>query len=288
MAIANSTETRELLDALLAERILLLDGAMGTMVHALQFDERQFRGAQFADHPRDLKNFIDILSITQPDAIENIHWQYLEAGADLIETNTFGATSVAMADFGLSHLVRELNLAGVAVARRAVDRMNERTPERPRFVAGSIGPTSKQLSIAANVSDAAHRDVTFDQMVATYYEQIDALVAGGVDVLLAETAFDTLVLKACLFAIEKYFDDHHLRLPVMASFTVFEGGRTLSAQTVEACWNSIAHANLFSVGINCALGPDKLRPYIEELSQRGADLCELLSECRIAKRIWRI
>ena len=267
MSIANPTESRALLDELLAERILILDGAMGTMVHALKFDERQFRGAEFASHTKDLKNFIDILSITQPEAIEQIHWQYLEAGADIIETNTFGATSVSMLDFELQDRAREVNLAAVAVARRAVDRMNERTPGRPRFVAGSIGPTSKQLSIAGNVSDAAHRDVTFDQMVNTYYQQVDALIAGGVDLLLAETAFDTLVLKACLFAIEKYFDDHQLRLPVMASFTVFEGGRTLSAQTVEACWNSIAHANLFSVGINCALGPDKLRPYIEELAR---------------------
>jgi 5-methyltetrahydrofolate--homocysteine methyltransferase len=267
MSIANPTETRELLDELLAQRILMLDGAMGTMVHSLKYDERQFRGEQFAHHSRDLKNFIDILAITQPEAIEHIHWQYLEAGADIIETNTFGATSIAMADFGLEDRVRELNLAAVAVARRAVDRMNERTPERPRFVAGSIGPTNKQLSIAGNVNDAAHRDVTFDQMVDTYYEQVAALAAGGVDILLAETAFDTLVLKACLFAIEKYFEDQGVRLPVMASFTIFEGGRTLSAQTVEACWNSISHAKLFSVGLNCALGPEKLRPYIEELAR---------------------
>ena len=152
-------------------------------------------------------------------------------------------------------------------------------------MAGSIGPTNKQLSIAGNVSDPAHRDVTFDQMVETYYEQIAALVEGGVDLLLTETAFDTLVLKACLFAIDKYFTDKGVRLPVMASFTVFDGGRTLSAQTVEACWNSIAHADLLSVGINCALGPDKLRPYIEELSQRRADLRQLLSERRLAQRV---
>lgn len=258
---------RTRLERLLGERILILDGAMGTMVQAHKFGEAEFRGTQFADHPRDLKNFIDILAITQPAAIAEIHRAYLLAGADIIETNTFGATSIAMADFGLERRARELNLAAVALARQAVDEMMAEVPDRPRFVAGSIGPTNKQLSIAGNVQDPGHRDVTFDDMVASYYEQIDALVEGGVDLLLAETAFDTLVLKACLFAIEKYFDERNVRLPVMASFTVFEGGRTLSAQTVEACWNSIAHADLLSVGINCALGPDKLRPYIEELSR---------------------
>ena len=210
-----------------------------------------------------------MLSLTQPEAILDIHRQYLEAGADIIESNTFGSTNIAMADFGLESAVREVNLAAVRLARTAADEMTRRTPDRPRFVAGSIGPTNKQLSIAGNVHDPAHRDVTFDQMVETYYEQIAALVEGGVDLLLTETAFDTLVLKSCLFAIDRYFAEHAdvKRLPVMASFTVFNGGRTLSAQTVEACWNSIAHANLFSVGINCALGPEKLRPYIEELSQ---------------------
>ncbi len=267
MAVIQQPQTGVLLEKLLGQRILVLDGAMGTMVHALKFSEADFRGQQFADHGRDLKNFIDILAITQPEAIETIHRQYLEAGADIVETNTFGATSVAMADFDLSGHVRELNLAAAGLARRAVDAMNLLTPEKPRFVAGSIGPTNKQLSIAGNVNDPGYRSATYDQMVETYYEQVDALVEGGVDILLCETAFDTLVMKACLFAIDRYFNDHGVRLPVMASFTVFEGGRTLSAQTVEACWNSIAHANLLSVGINCALGPDKLRPYIEELSR---------------------
>ena len=231
--------TRQVLEQLLAQRILVLDGAMGTMVHALKFSEADFRGREFADHSKDLRNLIDVLSITQPEAIENIHRSYLEAGADIIETNTFGATSVALADFALEDHVREINLAAVALARRAADDDTARKPEKPRFVAGSIGPTNKQLSIAGNVEDPGYRGATFDQMVDTYYEQVDALVEGGVDILLAETAFDTLVLKACLFAIEKYFDDHDVRVPVMASFTVFEGGRTLSAQTVEACWNSI-------------------------------------------------
>ena len=267
MAVIQQAQSRETLEKLLERRILVLDGAMGTMVHALKFSEADFRGERFADHSHDLKNFIDILAITQPEAIENIHRQYFEAGADIVETNTFGATSVAMADFGLSDCVRELNLAAVALARKAADELSLQTPEKPRFVAGSIGPTNKQLSIAGNVNDPGYRGATYDQMVETYYEQIDALVEGGVDLLLCETAFDTLVLKACLFAVEKYFLDHGVRLPVMASFTIFDGGRTLSAQTVEACWNSISHANLLSVGMNCALGPDMLRPHVEELSR---------------------
>jgi len=267
MAVLQQAQSREVLETLLQQRILVLDGAMGTMVHRLKFGEDQYRGERFRDHSHDLKNFIDILVLTQPDAIAEIHRNYLESGADIVETNTFGATSVAMADFGLSDCVRELNLAAVGLARRVVDEISLKTPDKPRFVAGSIGPTNKQLSIAGNVNDPGYRSATFDEMVETYYEQVDALVEGGVDILLCETAFDTLVLKACLFAIEKYFDDHGVRLPVMASFTIFDGGRTLSAQTVEACWNSISNANLLSVGMNCALGPDMLRPHVEELSR---------------------
>ncbi len=261
-----TSKAAEVLQELLAQRILVLDGAMGTMVHALKFTEADFRGRQFAKHSKDLRNLIDVLCITQPKAIENIHRAYLEAGADIIETNTFGATSVALADFALEDKVREINLAAVKLARRAADDFTRRNPKKPRFVAGSIGPTNKQLSIAGNVEDPGYRSATYDQMVATYYEQVGALVDGGVDILLAETAFDTLVLKACLFAMEKYFEDHKVRVPVMGSFTVFKDGRTLSAQTVEACWDSLAHVNLLSVGINCALGPEQVRPYVEELS----------------------
>jgi 5-methyltetrahydrofolate--homocysteine methyltransferase len=257
----------DLLHSLLGERIAILDGAMGTMVHALGLDERGFRGDLFQDHPRDLKNCIDILTLTQGDAIRGIHAAYLDAGADIVETNTFGATSVALADFGLEHRTRELNLAAARLAREAADAATARTPDRPRFVAGSIGPTNKQLSIAGNVADPGHRDVTFEQMVAAYREQIEALLEGGVDLLLAETAFDTLVLKSCLYAIEQVFIDTGRRVPVMASFTVFEGGRTLSAQTVEACWESISHVDLMSVGINCALGPEKLRTHVADLSR---------------------
>jgi 5-methyltetrahydrofolate--homocysteine methyltransferase len=252
---------------LLASRIAVLDGAMGTMVHALALDEQGFRGERFRTHPKDLKNCIDVLALTQGDAIRGIHAAYLEAGADIVETNTFGATSMALADFGLTDHVRELNLTAARLAREAADAATAKTPDRPRFVAGSIGPTNKQLSIAGNVADPGHRDVTFDQMVATYREQVEALLEGDVDLLLAETAFDTLVLKSCLYAIEQVFQEQGIRIPVMASFTVFEGGRTLSAQTVEACWESIAHADLVSVGINCALGPEKLRPHLADLSR---------------------
>jgi 5-methyltetrahydrofolate--homocysteine methyltransferase len=268
MAARDWANIRKQLDQLLAKRILVLDGAMGTMVHTLKLSESDFRGARFASHPNDLTNFIDILSITQPEAIERIHSQYLEAGADIVETNTFSAgTRVALAHYGLESIVRELNIAAAQLARRAVDAMNAKTPDKPRFVAGSIGPTNKQLSIAGNLNDPGHRDVTFDQMVDAYYEQTAALIEGGVDLLLVETAFDTLVFKSALFAVQKYKDDHGVRIPVMASFTVFQGGRTLSGQTVEACLNSIANVDLLSVGINCALGPDMLRPYVEELSR---------------------
>jgi 5-methyltetrahydrofolate--homocysteine methyltransferase len=250
----------------LASRIVILDGAMGTMVHALGLDESGFRGSRFQDHGRDLKNCIDVLPLSQPDAIRDIHAAYFAAGSDIVETCTFGTTSLALADFGLQHLTRELNLAAARLAREAAAAAEARDPSRPRFVAGSIGPTNKQLSIAGNVADPGHRDVTFDQMVAVYREQIEALIEGGVDVLLAETAFDTLVLKSCLFAIEQVFAETGIRLPVMASFTIFEGGRTLSAQTVEACWTSLEHFDLVSVGINCALGPEKLRTHVADLA----------------------
>ena len=267
MAIANPPQSQQVIERLLAERILVLDGAMGTMVHKLKFTDADYRGRRFANHPKDVTNFIDVLSLTQPEAIESIHRGYLEAGADIIETNTFSATSIASERFGFEPHVRELNVVSAQLARRAADEYTARDPNRPRFVAGSIGPTDRILSIVGNVDDPGHRGVTFDQIVDGYYEQIDALIEGGVDILLAETAFDTLILKACLFAIEKYFDDHGIRLPVMASFTVFESGRTLSSQTVEACWNSISHAKLLSVGMNCAIGPDMLRPHLEELSR---------------------
>ncbi|MBL8828575.1 MAG: methionine synthase [Planctomycetaceae bacterium] len=256
-----------LFEQLLKDRILVLDGAMGTMVHRFGFDEAAYRGEQFAKWDKDLKNFIDVLVLSQPEAIAGIHRQYLEAGADIIETNTFGATRLAMADFGMEHLVREMNLRACELARKEADAMTKKNPDRPRLVAGSIGPTNRQLSIAGNVNDPGYRSTTFDEMVDNYYEQIAALVEGGVDLLLPETAFDTLVLKAALFAIEKYATDTGRRLPVMASVTIFNGGRTLSGQTVEAFWDSINHNHLVSVGFNCALGPEQLRPYLDELQR---------------------
>ena len=256
----------DLLRSILDSRIMILDGAMGTMVHQLALDEAGFRGERFAGHHRDLKNCIDVLPLTQPDAIRAIHAAYFAAGSDIVETCTFGTTSVALADFGLQKHTRELNLAAARLAREAAMAAEAADPSRPRFVAGSIGPTNKQLSIAGNVADPGHRDVTFDEMVAAYGEQVEALLEGGVDVLLAETAFDTLVLKSCLFAIEQVFADRGVRIPVMASFTIFDGGRTLSAQTVEACWASLEHFDLLSVGINCALGPEKLRTHVADLA----------------------
>ncbi len=256
------------LESLLAQRILVLDGAMGTMVQTLQLDEQAVRGRPFAEHSKPLKNFIDILCLTRPEIITDIHRRYLEAGADIIETNTFGATRVAMEDFQLEQLVRELNLAAAACARQAADEYTAQTPDKPRFVAGSIGPTSKTASISPHVEDPGFRAVTFDQLVDSYYEQVAALVAGGVDILLPETAFDTLNLKACLFAIDKFFDEHQVRLPVMASLTIPDAsGRTLSGQTIAAAWTSISHFPLLSVGINCALGPERMRPFVEELSE---------------------
>ncbi|MCO6455316.1 MAG: methionine synthase [Pirellulaceae bacterium] len=268
MSVAHQSDVGTVLERLLRERILVLDGAMGTTVFALGLTEQDVRGERFAGHDRDLKNFVDILCLTHPEIVVDIHRQFLAAGADLIETNTFGATPIGMREFGLEHLVRELNEAAVACARRAADEFTARTPDRPRFVAGSIGPTTKSASISPRVEDPGYREVTFDQHVESYYEQVAALVESGVDILFPETTFDTLTLKACLFAIDRYFTEHDVRLPVMVSVTITdEAGRTLSGQTIEAFWNSIAHVDLLSVGINCALGPEKMRPYIEELAR---------------------
>jgi len=256
------------IEELLVRRILVLDGAMGTMVQALKLSEAELRGERFADHHKELSNFADILCLTQPESITEIHRKYLEAGADIVETNTFGASVVGMLEFELpTELVHELNVAAARCARRAADEFTERNPDKPRFVAGSIGPTTKQTAISTNVEDAAHRDVTFEQMAESYYGQVAALVEGGVDLLLPETVIDTLNLKACLFAISRFFDEGGRRVPVMVSATFDRAGRTfVSGQSVEALWNSIAHFPVLSVGINCALGPDLMRPYVEELA----------------------
>lgn len=256
------------LNHLVRERILLLDGAMGTMIQRLGLSELDVRGERFADHHKDLKNFSDILCLTHPDKITGVHHAYFEAGSDIVETNSFGASPVGMVEFGLPlELVDEINHAAVACARKAADEWTERTPDKPRFVAGSIGPTTKQLAISTE-DDPAHRGATFEEMVDSYRAQVDSLVAAGVDILLPETAIDTLNLKACLFAIQDFFNAGGRRVPVMASGTFGDGGRTfVSAQSVEAFWTAINHFPLLSVGMNCALGPDVMRSHIEELAR---------------------
>ncbi len=268
MSVVDQIDKTELLDELLAERILVLDGAMGTMVQALNLDEAGVRGDRFANHTKDLARFTDILCLTHAEEVADIHRAYFEAGADIVETNTFGASPIGMLEFDLPvDLVREINTAAVESARRAADEYSLLTPDRPRFVAGSIGPTTKQMAISTNVDDAGHRDVTFDEMVDSYYEQVAALVEAGVDLLLPETVIDTLNLKSCLFAISKYFTDAGNRVPVVVSGTFNEAGVTfVSSQTVEAFWNSISHFPLLGVGMNCALGPETMRPHVEEMS----------------------
>src|SRR5437879_2640876 len=254
---------QRLLEAL-QQRILIIDGAMGTMIQRYKLDEAGYRGSQFRNHPRDLKGANDLLSLTQPHIIEEIHRAYLDAGADIIETNTFNAQAISMADYGLEPHVYDINLASAQIARKVVDNYPS---DRPNFVAGSIGPTNRTASLSPDVNNPAFRGVTFDQLVDAYYEQTRGLVDGGADILMPETTFDTLNLKAALFAIEKYFAETGIRLPVIASITITDAsGRTLSGQTVEACWNSISHAPLLAAGINCALGAREMRPHIEELA----------------------
>jgi len=254
-----------LLDAL-SQRILILDGAMGTMVQRYELDESAYRGTRFADHPRDLKGASDVLALTNPQILEEIHRAYLEAGADIIETNTFNAQAISFADYALEPYVYEINVAAAKLARRAADAFE--TPDRPRFVAGALGPTNRTASLSPDVNNPAFRGVSFDELVDAYYEQSRGLVDGGVDILLPETTFDTLNLKAAIFAIEKLFHERGIRLPVMLSVTITDAsGRTLSGQTVEAFWNSVSHGNALSVGINCALGAKEMRPHIEELAR---------------------
>lgn len=262
----------ELVQELIRQRILVLDGAMGTMVQRLKLDEAAVRGERFAEHDKDIKAFTDILCLTHPESVTEIHRAYLEAGADIVETNTFQASPVGMGEFNFSDdLMREINIAAVRCARKATEEFTEKTPDRPRFVAGSIGPTAKQMAISTQVEDAANRGISYPEMVASYYAQIAALVEAGVDLLLPETVIDTLNLKACLYAISQYFADSGQRVPVMISGTFGEGGATfVSGQNVEAFWNAISHFPMMSVGMNCALGPQIMRPYIEELSHVAA------------------
>ncbi|MEO6846051.1 MAG: homocysteine S-methyltransferase family protein, partial [Chthoniobacterales bacterium] len=256
------------LSQLLKERILILDGAMGTMIQDYQLDEAGYRGERFADYNRDIKGNNDLLSITQPKIIGDIHTSYLAAGADIIETNTFNSTRISQADYGMEDLTKELNLASAEVARRATDAFMAANPDRTCFVAGALGPTNRTASMSPDVNNPGYRAVTFDDLRLAYIEQAEALLDGGVDLFLVETIFDTLNAKAALFALEELFEKRGMRIPVMISVTITDAsGRTLSGQTLEAFWNSVSHTKPLSVGINCALGPKEMRPYMEELSR---------------------
>jgi 5-methyltetrahydrofolate--homocysteine methyltransferase len=266
------------LPQLLSQRILILDGAMGTMIQRFKLSEEQYRGAggpagvfeRFKDFHRDIKGNNELLSITRPDVIADIHEAYLAAGADLIETNTFGATRVAQADYDMAELAFEMNLASAKIARAACDKYS--TPEKPRFVVGALGPTPKTASISPDVNDPGARNVDFETLRASYYEQVQALVQGGADLLLVETIFDTLNAKAALFAIDEHFEATGERLPIIISGTVTDAsGRILSGQTVTAFWHSVRHAQPLAVGLNCALGAALMRPYIQELHRAAPD-----------------
>ncbi len=250
MATTANRSTRDRLEEILSTRIMLLDGSMGALIYSHDLNEEQFRGKEFAHHSHNLKNCTEVLVVTQPELIDGIHRAYLEAGADIIETDTFNGSPVSLAEFGLQDHVIELNKTAAELARRAADEFTRRDPGKPRFVAGSIGPTNKQLSMGIHVEDPGRRDITFDQMVENYTVQIEGLASGGVDILLAETAFDTLVMKACLFAIDAYFEKTGTRLPVMISGTIFADGRTLSAQPIESFYYSVSHLDALTVGLN--------------------------------------
>ena len=258
------------LPEILKTRIAILDGAMGTMIQRFKLTEADYRGERFKDFPKDVKGNNELLSLTRPDVIRDIHEGYLAAGADLIETNTFGATTVAQADYDMQDLAREMNLQSAKLARAACDKFS--TTDKPRFVVGALGPTPKTASISPDVNDAGARNVTFEELRAAYYEQVEALVEGGSDVLLVETIFDTLNAKAALFAIEEFFEASGQRLPLIISGTVTDAsGRILSGQTVTAFWHSVRHAQPLAIGLNCALGATLMRPYIQELNKVAGD-----------------
>ena len=257
------------LEALIRRRIVVLDGAMGTMIQQRKLDEAAFRGQRFKDWKKDLKGHNDLLNVTQPEIVTDIHRQYLEAGADIVETNTFNSQAFSLADYGMESLGYELSKAGAECARRAVEQVCAKQKDRQCFVAGAIGPTTKTSSISTDVNNPAARGATYDELVAAYRDQVRGLLDGGVDALLVETIFDTLNAKAAFFAILQVLDKTKRRVPLMASVTFIQAGsnRGVTGQTVEAFWNSISHVPLLSVGINCALGPREMRPLIEELSQ---------------------
>ena len=252
------------------ERILVLDGAMGTMIQAYNLKEEDFRGERFENYPSSLKGNNDLLSITQPQIISEIHKKYLDSGADILETNTFSSNSISMADYNMEDLVYELNFESAKIAKKLTDEYSIKDPNKQRFVAGSIGPTNKTASMSPDVSDPGFRAITFDELIISYTEQIKGLVDGGVDILLLETIFDTLNAKAALFAIDTYMENNKLDIPLMVSGTITDqSGRTLSGQTVNAFMISVSHMPIFSIGFNCALGADQLIPYVKRLSDKS-------------------
>ena len=258
------------LPEILQQRIAILDGAMGTLIQRHKLSEAEYRGTRFAAHPKDLKGNNDLLQLTRPDVILEIHRQYLRAGADIVETNTFSATSVAQEDYGLASVAREMNVAAARLARQACDEFS--TPDKPRFVAGALGPTPRTASISPDVNDPAARNVSFDELRDAYREQAEALLEGGCDLFLVETVFDTLNAKAAIFALDELMEASGERLPVIVSGTVTDAsGRILSGQTVSAFWHSVRHARPLAVGLNCALGAALMRPYIEELAKVADD-----------------
>ena len=251
----------------LRDKILVLDGAMGTMLQEYNFSEEDFRGKRFKNYPSSLKGNNDLLSITQPEAIAEIHSKYFQAGADIVETNTFSGTTIAMSDYNMENLVYELNYESAKIAKRVADEFTKANPEKPRFVAGSIGPTNKTASLSPDVNKPEYRAITFNELRLAYKQQVEALIDGGSDILLVETVFDTLNAKAALFAIEEVKEERNSAIPVMVSGTITDAsGRTLSGQTVEAFLTSISHIPLLSVGFNCALGAEQLKPYLQRLS----------------------
>ena len=256
---------------ILKERILVLDGAMGTMIQEYNFSEEDYRGEQFKDFHTSVKGNNDMLSITQPEAIKAIHRKYFEAGADIVETNTFSGTTIAMADYDMEDWVYELNYQSAKIAKEVADEFTAKEPNKPRFVAGSIGPTNRTASMSPDVNDPGYRAVTFDELRLAYKQQAEALVDGGVDILLVETIFDTLNAKAALFAIEEVNEEKGLEIPIMVSGTITDAsGRTLSGQTAEAFLISVSHMNLLTVGFNCALGADQLTPYLQVVSDKSS------------------
>lgn len=261
----------QILKIALSERILVLDGAMGTMLQAYNFTEEDFRGERFKDFHRSVKGNNDMLSITQPEAIAEVHRKYFEAGADIVETNTFSGTAIAMADYEMEDYVYDLNFASAKIAKDVAQSFTTREPHKPRFVAGSIGPTNKTASMSPDVDDPGYRAVSFNELRVAYKQQVEALMDGGVDILLVETVFDTLNAKACLFAIEEVKEERNSDIPIMVSGTITDAsGRTLSGQTAEAFLISISHIPLLSVGFNCALGASQLQPHLEAIASKTA------------------